>query len=75
MEYQTSFPANPPFPNAHIAVLEATYEGGVKTIEHGTMMTEETMELMKQHDVYLVPTITAGKEVTEKAKVKIIILI
>ncbi len=44
--------------------------GGVKTIEHGTMMSEATMELMKQHDVYLVPTITAGKEVTKKAKVK-----
>ncbi|MEW7280341.1 amidohydrolase family protein [Aquimarina sp. 2201CG1-2-11] len=44
--------------------------GGVKTIEHGTLMSEKTMDLMKQHDAYLVPTITAGKEVTEKAKVK-----
>ena len=44
--------------------------GGVKTIEHGTLMSEETMELMKKHDVYLVPTITAGKEVTDKAKVE-----
>lgn len=43
--------------------------GGVKTIEHGTMMSEETMELMKKHDVYLVPTITAGKSVSEKAKI------
>jgi len=44
--------------------------GGVKTIEHGTYMSDKTMELMKKHDAYLVPTITAGKEVEEKAKVK-----
>ncbi len=43
--------------------------GGVKTIEHGTLMSEKTMDLMKQYDAYLVPTITAGKEVTEKAKI------
>ena len=43
--------------------------GGVKTIEHGTYMSDETMELMKKHDAYLVPTITAGKEVAEKAKI------
>lgn len=44
--------------------------GGVKTIEHGTLMSDETMELMKKHDVYLVPTITAGKFVSDKAKIK-----
>ena len=44
--------------------------GGVKTIEHGTYMSDETMELMKKHDAYLVPTITAGKEVEEKAKIQ-----
>jgi len=44
--------------------------GGVKTIEHGTYMSEKTMELMKKHDAYLVPTITAGKEVAEKAKIE-----
>ncbi len=44
--------------------------GGVKTIEHGTYMSDETMELMKKHDAYLVPTITAGKEVETKAKIK-----
>ncbi|MBP2832426.1 amidohydrolase family protein [Aquimarina sp. U1-2] len=43
--------------------------GGVKTIEHGTLMSEKTMEMMKQYDAYLVPTITAGKEVTEKAEI------
>ncbi|MBC2846328.1 metal-dependent hydrolase family protein [Winogradskyella flava] len=44
--------------------------GGVKTIEHGTLMSAETMELMKKHDVYLVPTISAGKFVSEKAQIK-----
>ena len=44
--------------------------GGVKTIEHGTYMSDKTMELMKQYKAYLVPTITAGKEVEEKAKIK-----
>jgi len=43
--------------------------GGVKTIEHGTLMSEKTMDMMKQHDVYYVPTITAGKEVSDKAKI------
>ncbi len=43
--------------------------GGVKTIEHGTYMSEETMDLMKKKNCYLVPTITAGKEVAEKAEV------
>jgi imidazolonepropionase-like amidohydrolase len=44
--------------------------GGVKTIEHGTYMSDATMDLMIKYDAYLVPTITAGKEVEEKAKVK-----
>lgn len=44
--------------------------GGVKTIEHGTYMSDETMDLMIKHDAYLVPTITAGKEVVIKAKIK-----
>jgi len=44
--------------------------GGVKTIEHGTLMSEETMELMKKYNVYHVPTLTAGKSVEAKAKIK-----
>lgn len=42
---------------------------GVTTIEHGTKMTEEVMDLMKQKGTYYVPTITAGKFVAEQAKV------
>jgi len=44
--------------------------GGVKTIEHGTLMSEATMDLMIEKDAYLVPTITAGKEVSDKAQIK-----
>ena len=42
---------------------------GVLTIEHGTKMTEEVMDLMKQKGTYYVPTITAGKFVAQQAKV------
>ena len=42
---------------------------GVTTIEHGTKMTEEVMDLMKQKGTYYVPTISAGKFVAEQAKV------
>ena len=44
--------------------------GGVTTIEHGTLMSDRSMELMKEYGTYYVPTITAGKEVAEKAKIK-----
>lgn len=50
--------------------MQRAIKGGVRTIEHGTLMSEATMDLMKQYDVYLVPTITAGKEVSEKAQIK-----
>ena len=42
--------------------------GGVNTIEHGSFMSEETMALMIKHNCYLIPTISAGKQVAEKAK-------
>jgi len=41
---------------------------GITTIEHGTKMTDEVMDLMKLKGTYYVPTITAGKFVAEKAK-------
>ena len=43
---------------------------GVTTIEHGTLMETRTMDLMKEKKAFLVPTITAGKQVAEKAKIK-----
>jgi len=41
---------------------------GINTIEHGTFMTEEIMDLMVEKGTYFVPTITAGKSVVELAK-------
>ena len=43
---------------------------GVNSIEHGTYMSDEVMELMKQHGTWYVPTIAAGKFVGEKAEVE-----
>jgi imidazolonepropionase-like amidohydrolase len=49
--------------------MQRAIRAGIKTIEHGTLMSEETMELMKQYDTYYVPTITAGKTVAELAEI------
>ena len=44
-------------------------KAGITSIEHGTYMTEEVMEAMKDHGTYYVPTIIAGKFVAEKAEI------
>lgn len=49
--------------------MQRAIKGGVKTIEHGTFMSDATMELMKQYDAFYVPTISAGKFVADKAEV------
>ncbi len=43
--------------------------GGVNSIEHGTFMDDEGMELMKKHNVWYVPTLTAGRSVGDSSKV------
>jgi len=43
--------------------------GGVSSIEHGTFMNEEDFELAKKNGTYLVPTIIAGKSVSDSAKI------
>jgi imidazolonepropionase-like amidohydrolase len=43
---------------------------GVATIEHGSLMDRETAVLMKEYGTYLVPTLSAGRYVAEKAKIK-----
>jgi imidazolonepropionase-like amidohydrolase len=40
---------------------------GVDSIEHGTFMSDEIVELMKQKGTYWVPTLLAGQWVAEKA--------
>jgi imidazolonepropionase-like amidohydrolase len=42
---------------------------GVTSIEHGTMMSDEVMLLMKQRGTWYVPTLSAGAFVAEKAEV------
>ncbi|MEP1151070.1 MAG: amidohydrolase family protein [Balneola sp.] len=49
--------------------MKRAVEAGVTTIEHGTNMTEEVMDLMIEKGAYFVPTISAGKWVAEKAKI------
>jgi len=42
---------------------------GINSIEHGTYMDQEVMDLMKAKGTYYVPTIMAGDWVAEKAKI------
>lgn len=42
--------------------MQRAIKGGIRTIEHGTLMSAATMTLMKEYGVYMVPTISAGKE-------------
>lgn len=49
--------------------MQRAVKAGIKTIEHGTFMSERTMDLMKEKQSYMVPTISAGKYVAEKAKI------
>ncbi len=42
---------------------------GITSIEHGTMMTGEVMDLMKERGTWYVPTLSAGKFTAEKAMV------
>lgn len=44
--------------------------GGIHSIEHGTFMTEEIMQMMKERGTYFVPTISAGKFVYEIARTR-----
>jgi len=44
--------------------------GGVTSIEHGTFMNEEDMELMKKYGTYYVPTLIAGRSVEDSAQIK-----
>lgn len=49
--------------------MQRAIKAGVKTIEHGTEMSPETMELMKKHNAFYVPTISAGKYVAQQAAI------
>lgn len=42
---------------------------GVNSIEHGTFLDDEAIDLFKKHGTYLVPTIIAGKSTADSAKI------
>lgn len=50
--------------------MKRAIRAGVASIEHGTLMDDEVISLMKKKGTFLVPTITAGKSVTDSAKIK-----
>ncbi|WP_400191874.1 amidohydrolase family protein [Hymenobacter sp. B81] len=47
--------------------MKRAIRAGVTSIEHGTLMDDETMKLMKKNGTWYVPTITAGKSVADSA--------
>jgi imidazolonepropionase-like amidohydrolase len=49
--------------------MEAAIRAGVDSIEHGTMLDDETIALFKKHGTYLVPTLLAGRTVADMAKI------
>ncbi len=48
--------------------MKRAIRAGVASIEHGTYMDDEAIQLFKQYGTYFVPTITAGKSVADSAK-------
>lgn len=50
--------------------MERAIRAGVDSIEHGTLMDDETMELMKRHKTWYVPTLMAGQWVAQKAAIE-----
>ena len=49
--------------------MKRAIRAGVDSIEHGTFMDEEAMELMIENGTYYVPTISAGEFVAAKSKI------
>jgi len=49
--------------------MRRAIRAGIKTIEHGTLMKEPTMDLMIQYNTFLVPTISAGKAAAKMADI------
>jgi imidazolonepropionase-like amidohydrolase len=49
--------------------MKRTIRAGVTSIEHGTFMDDEAIELFKKYGVWYVPTIIAGKSTADSAKI------
>jgi len=48
--------------------VKAALRAGVDSVEHGTFLDDEAIELFLESRAYLVPTVLAGETVTERAK-------
>jgi imidazolonepropionase-like amidohydrolase len=48
--------------------MRRAIRAGVASIEHGTFMSDSTMDLMVQYGTYYVPTLTAGWAVSDSAR-------
>ena len=49
--------------------IKRAVRAGVASIEHGTYLDDEGIELMKEHGTYYVPTITTGWWVADQARI------
>ncbi|MBY6204736.1 metal-dependent hydrolase family protein [Halomonas denitrificans] len=49
--------------------MKRAIRAGIHSIEHGTYMDDEVIELMIENGTWFVPTISAGKFVAEKAEI------
>lgn len=48
--------------------MKRAIRAGVTTIEHGTLMDDEAIELFKKYGTYYVPTIIAGRSAADSAR-------
>jgi imidazolonepropionase-like amidohydrolase len=49
--------------------MKRAVRAGVNSIEHGSFMDDEAIQLFKQYGTWYVPTITAGQSVADSAKI------
>lgn len=49
--------------------MKRAIRAGVQTIEHGTFMDDEAIELFKKYGTYYVPTIIAGRSTADSARI------
>jgi imidazolonepropionase-like amidohydrolase len=49
--------------------MKRAIRAGVRTIEHGTLMDDECIQLFKEKGTYYVPTIIAGRSAADSAKI------
>jgi len=52
--------------------IKAAVRAGVSSIEHGSMLDDEAISLMKEHKTFLVPTLMAQEAVERQAKENIL---